>query len=382
MKPATKSIANQPSWVIRSDQVELAVTKLGGHMAPVTFYRDSRSPIHPYYISPWQGEGLKIGEPVLVPLRGDFFCMPFGAPSAHQGRRHVCHGEPATRSWTLAGAAKRDGTTTITLRMKTTNMPGRVTKRLTLADGQNVVYVQHVLEGYSEITPLGHHATLAMPEEPRTVHIATSPFSLGMTYPVPPGDAGAGEYYTIAVAKRFTELSRVPLRLKDHPYGSFADLPDRKGHCDLLAVFHKPGLFPAWTTATFEEEGFLWFSLKDPRTLPSLIMWVENHGRHGSPWLGRNNCLGLEDVCGYFATGMADSARPNVINKAGIPTTLKLSPKRPTVVNYIEGVVKVPRGFDRVKAVRFAKGRVTFLSASGKRATAPVNHDFLCTGKT
>jgi len=46
----------QPSWVIQSDQVELAITEIGGHMAPVTFYRKDPSPVQPYHISPWQGE--------------------------------------------------------------------------------------------------------------------------------------------------------------------------------------------------------------------------------------------------------------------------------------------------------------------------------------
>ena len=73
-----KTIVSQPSWVIRTSDVELAVTQLGGHMAPVTFHRRSAAPVQPYYISPWQGERLKIDEPVLVPLRGDFFCLPFG----------------------------------------------------------------------------------------------------------------------------------------------------------------------------------------------------------------------------------------------------------------------------------------------------------------
>jgi hypothetical protein len=380
MKPTVKTIAAQPSWVVRSETVELAVTQLGGHMAPVMFYRDTGRPVQPYYISPWQEEGLEIPDPVLVPLRGDFFCLPFGAPSVYRGRRHVCHGEAATKKWTFAGLEKRGGTTTLTLTMRTSNIPGRLTKRLSLIDGQNVVYSRHVIEGHSGEFPLGHHATLAMPDEPRTVRIATSPYRLAMTYPVPPGDPAIGEYYSIEVARTFRDLSRVPLRYKDQPFGSFADLPDRKGHCDLVAVFRRPGPLPAWTAATFEKQGFLWFSLKDAAVLPCLMFWVENRGRHTPPWNGRNNCLGLEDVRGFFATGLADSARLNVIRGAGFPTTARLSPKRPTTVNYIQGVVKVPPGFGRVKTVRFGKGEVTFVSARGKCVATKVSYGFLRSG--
>ena len=75
MKAIVKTIASQPSWVIRNSDVELAVTQLGGHMGPVKFYRRSRSPVQPYYISPWQGQDCQIDEAVLVPLRGDPFCL-------------------------------------------------------------------------------------------------------------------------------------------------------------------------------------------------------------------------------------------------------------------------------------------------------------------
>src|SRR5947208_15940031 len=48
-----RTLHSQPSFVIGTKQVELAVTQLGGHMAPVTFFRDTAQPVRPYYISPW-----------------------------------------------------------------------------------------------------------------------------------------------------------------------------------------------------------------------------------------------------------------------------------------------------------------------------------------
>lgn len=380
MKPVVKTIASQPSWVIRNDAVELSVTQLGGHMSPVTFYRSAGLPVQPYYISPWQDEGLDIDEPVLVPLRGDFFCMPFGAGSTHRGQSHVSHGESATKKWSFAGLEKKGAVTTLSLSMKTTAIPGKTTKNLSLVDGQNVVYSQHVLEGYAGKFPLGHHATLAMPEDPKTVHLATSSYRFGRTYPVPPGNPAAGEYYSVDPGKTFDDLTRVPMSWKDPAYGNFLDMPDRKGFVDLAAVFHEVSSRPAWTTAVFEKQEFLWFSLKDSRMLPSLIFWVENHGRHTEPWGGRNNCLGLEDVCAYFAMGLADSVKTNSLNREGVVTAVELTPKLPTRVNYIQGVVRVPRGFLRVREVHFAPGSVTFLSVTGKRVAAAVNHEFITTG--
>ena len=73
--------------------------------------------------------------------------------------------------------------------------------------------------------------------------------------------------------------------------------------------------------------------------------------------------------------------RANVLSKDGIATAVKLSPKRPTAVNYIQGVVKVPRGFARVASARFAPGKVTFTSVTGAKVAVPVKHEFLRTGE-
>jgi hypothetical protein len=72
-------VASQPCWVIENGTVRLAVTQIGAQMAPVTFFLNSDRTIEPYCVSPWQGEGLRLDPPVLVPLRGDFFCLPFGS---------------------------------------------------------------------------------------------------------------------------------------------------------------------------------------------------------------------------------------------------------------------------------------------------------------
>jgi len=125
----------------------------------------------------------------------------------------------------------------------------------------------------------------------------------------------------------------------------------------------------------------VWFSLKDPAVLNSTVFWMEYHGRHGHPWNGRNNCLGLEDVTAFFADGLAASAKENSLNKEGVDTTVALSADKPTAVNYIQGVVKIPAGFENVKTLEFAPGQVTFISTTGNRVIAPVRHEFLKTGK-
>lgn len=384
-KGTMKTIHSQPSWVIQNRDVALAITRQGGHMAPVTFYRQSDHPVQPYHISPWQDEKLKLDVPVLVTLRGDFFCMPFGGNAdPYQGEKHPPHGETAGSEWTHVGTGTTGPVTTLTLTLETKARPGKVTKQLSLVEGENVVYSRHVIEGFAGKTPLGHHATLAVPEKEGSLRIATSPFRLGMTNPGVFSDPKQGEYQSFEIGKRFTDLRKVPLLWKGAPDADVTRLPARFGFADLLLLASEPAEKlngPAWTTATNTEQGYLWFSLKDPSVLASTVMWIENHGRHGSPWSGRNRCLGLEDVTAFFADGLVPSTRPNVLTEAGIPTALELSKDHPTAVNYIQGVAKIPAGFDVVKTVRFTPGHATFVSESGKEVTVPVRHEFLKSGK-
>ncbi|MFN9943560.1 MAG: hypothetical protein ACK56I_29215, partial [bacterium] len=104
----TKTIHQQPSYTVQSPQVDLAITETGGHMSPVTFYRDTEKPIQPYYVSPWQDEpASEMPVPVLVPLRGDFFCMPFGGNNESVGNeKHPPHGEIAGAKWKSLGIQK------------------------------------------------------------------------------------------------------------------------------------------------------------------------------------------------------------------------------------------------------------------------------------
>ncbi|HNY28665.1 MAG TPA: hypothetical protein PLA90_18620 [Candidatus Sumerlaeota bacterium] len=382
----TETCASQPCWVLQNDAVRLAITRKGAQMSPVTFGLNSGQTIQPYYVSPWQDEGLKLDPPVLVSLRGDFFCLPFGGNGEpYEGMKFLPHGEPAGGAWALVESKKTGAVSTLKLALQTQVPKGQITKTLFLVEGQNAIYSQERLEGYSLKTSIGHHAILAVPEKEGSIRIATSKFQFGMTSPVLFSDPAKREYQSFAIGQKFDSLSEVPLAWKDSKPADCTSFPARTGFADLLAVFsEKAEKLPeqlAWTTATNQEGGYLWFSLRDPRVLPTTVFWVENHGRHGEPWNGRNRCLGLEDVCSYLNEGMPVSAQPNEINKAGIPTAIELTPDRPTFVNYIQGVAKIPADFQVVKDVEFGKGEVTFVSVTDKRVTVPVNFEFVRTGQ-
>jgi len=107
---------------------------------------------------------------------------------------------------------------------------------------------------------------------------------------------------------------------------------------------------------------------------------MDNGGRWDEPFNGRNLALGLEEVCGFLARGFAESRSENYLNRLGVPTSLRLNPSKPTEVRLIQGVVRVPDGFDEVADVRVEEDGVTFLSLSGKEAMAQVSTSFLRDG--
>ena len=374
---------SQVGWRLKTSTVDLFITENGGHMAPVKFCIDTGCPIQPYYISPWQNEGLAdLPDPVLVPLRGDFFCMPFGGNAeAVNGEKHTGHGEVSSSKWSFVDEQREGAVATLRLRLETNVRKGRVTKRIHLVDGHNAVYITHALEGYAGAMPIGHHCTLAVPADEGSLRIAVSTFELGMTCPVIFSDPANGDYQSLAVNKAFTDLTKVPTNWQETPTADCSIFPARTGFTDLIQLFRKPSPEPAWTAATCQKEGYLWFSLKDAAVLPGTVFWMSNRGRHGWPWNGRNRCLGLEENCAYFAEGLGPSIRDNAINAKGFPTAITLSPTSETVVTFIEGAVKIPDGFENVKTARFAPGQVTFVSTTGKEVTVGVDHGFLKTGK-
>lgn len=369
---------------LHSDTVQLAVTAIGGHQAPVTFFPHSDAPIRPYYVSPWQDEpASEMPVPVLVPLRGDFFCMPFGGNgTAYRGEEHPPHGEVAGSRWQLEGKSHSGGVQRLDLSLRTTVRNGEVRKSILLRDGESVIYSTHQISGFSGETSLGHHATLAMPDEEGSVRIATSKIQFGMTCPGIFSNPLSREYQRLLPGARWESLTKVPQAWKGTGDADLTRMPGTQGFADLVQIFpaQPPAGQPAWVTATFAEQGFLWFSMKDPQILTSTVFWMENRGRHGHPWNGRNNCLGLEDVTAFFAEGIADSASENVLRKAGVRTSLALSQQQPLQVHYVQGVVRIPREFDVVQNVTFGDDNATFHSESGVSVSTQVRFGYVFTG--
>jgi len=370
-------IHGQPSWRFASDRVEAAITRLGGHLAPVRF-RLPHGVVQPFSIAPWAEEKTGSELPALLKsLRGDFFCAPFGGnEKAYRGERHPPHGETANAPWKLESIKKSKAETELHLSLGTKVRPGRVDKTLRLRRGETAVYCRHVLSNMSGRMSLGHHAMLKFPGAAGSGLVATSPISFAQVLPVAFEKPAGRGYSSLKAGALFSRLDQVPAL-----DGTVADLsryPARRGFDDLAMVVHEATPDFAWTAVTFPAQRYVWFALKDPRVLRSTVLWISNGGRHYPPWKGRHvNVMGLEDVTAYFHLGLAESARPNPIGRRGTATCVSLKSGAPLTVNYIMAVAAIPGKWGRVKTITPGPHGVTLHPDKGRAVRVSLDPGFL-----
>jgi hypothetical protein len=372
------TILGQPSWRLASTDIEAHVTRVGGHLGPVTFDRQ-HSRIQPFSVAPWHKETLPPSLPPMIRvLRGDFFCAPFGGNQiAYKGERHPPHGETANAAWTFKSLSRDEQAVTLHVSLQTKIRRGRVDKIITLKEGHPVLYCRHVLSGMSGPMNLGHHAMIAFPAPEASGRLSTSPFVHGQVYPGLFEDPAKSGYSCLKPGAIFTNLAEVPMA-----DGSTADLtrfPARAGFEDLVMLVTDRSRELAWNAVTFPKQRYVWFALRNPQSLAETVLWISNRGRHYPPWSGRHGpVMGIEDLTSYF--GLAESVAKNPISALGHPTFVRLNKNKPTTINYVMGCVKIPARFDVVNNIEFSGEDTLVLSAnSGMALKARVDSRYLQT---
>ncbi len=364
-----RTINGSPSHVLSTPEVELAVTATAGHLAPVTFHLPSGD-FSPYSVSPWTpDEAGSALPPLLVHLRGDFLCLPFGGQDAGPP-----HGDVANAAWALKSSGPRhmtmdqSGKDTGSARdqdhLGRARPPCRL-RRAHRARARRTVELRHA----SDPRSLGRARR-------RSARLG-GPFRWGSVYHKEFSDPASGESGALRPGARFTDLSKVPA--KD---GTLADLtryPARKGNDDLVMMVSEPETEArpfGWSAVCFP--GKIWFALKNVADFPATLFWISNGGRPGAPWNSRHlGRLGVEEVCSHFCDGVTD-ARKDLLASEGIPTSRAFRAKETVRLPVIQGAVAVPSDFGKVASIAAdGPSHIRITGESGQTVRPPVNWKFL-----
>lgn len=377
-------VRGQDSLLLTARSVELAISLTGGMLGPVTFFPEDIVPIAPYAVAPWAEEVVPADlPPMLRALRGDWFCSAFGGNERpFRGRQLPPHGESANGVWSELAGGTSDAGCWAKLGVDMPLQGGRCEATTALLNGQPIIYQRHDLSALEAPLNPGHHATLAFPDVTgagvlsfsRSVHART--FFEPTELPVNRG------YSWLKPDAQIADLRAVPCI--DGTSTDLCSYPARRGFEDIAIVCADPQLPLAWSAATFPDQGFAWFALRDPKLLASTLLWFSNGGRHFPPWDGRHvNVLGIEDITGYFHVGLAASCEANALSARGIRTSLEPDRAGRLSIPYIQGVARVPAGFDRVAAIEPRQGSdaIQIRAESGIAVELPCDVDFIRTGR-
>ncbi len=368
------------SFQLKSDCVELSVTRTAGMLAPVIF-RSGGSEFSPYALAPWQPDELDSSLPDLLRyLRGDFFCLPFGPQDNDEP-----HGDTANAEWSLL----KQGEDFLHLAIEPGDVGGRVEKILRLKTGHAAIYCEHCISGVEGRFSYGSHPILDFSGlEEGQGRVTTSPFRWGSVNPGLFSDPANDEYQALVPGAEFTSLRKVPLATEPPSSSSqvaaagTTDLtryPAREGFEDLVMLVNEAASEEqpfAWTAAVLD--GYLWFSLKNPADFPATLFWISNGGRRGAPWDGRHlGRLGLEEVCSHFADNVT-SSREDKLSGDNIPTTRSFSMDEVVSLRIVQAVTSIPSDFGAVSSiVPSGPEGVIITSDSGTTVKAAVDWSFV-----
>lgn len=370
-------VAGEPTYRVEMDSVVFCVTVTGAQVGPVLFQLPSGT-IQPFQVAPWAGEASSRAlDPMLRVLRGDFFCLPFGEnKSPMEGERFRPHGETANENWSFVNLAASKYEAALELNLDLKVRPGRVSKTIAARAGERVIYQTTRISEMSGPMCYGHHAMLRLPESEGSGFVSVSPFVRGQVLPREFEHPEEEGYQSLQPGAMFDTLSAVE-RLD----GSVADLsryPAREGFEDLVMVCGDPQSNFAWSAVAVPGEGYVWFGLKDRRTLPSTVLWHSNGGRHYAPWNGRHRgVLGVEEVCANFHLGLAESVTPNPVSDDGIPTCYDFRPEETREIRYAMGVHPVGPDTGPVVKIDLVESGARLRFENGSETVAPLDPEFL-----
>ena len=377
MTPFTTVHFGRPSFTIGNSGVQVFVSIQGGHCT--ASFTSGRTSFSPYFVAPWWRDAPFVElDPVLQGLRGDFFCLPFGAnPDPVGGVRYPIHGRTANECWNFVRVSETPEAKDLVLSMDLTPDKGTVRKEITLREREPVIYTRDVVEGFGGRAPIGHHPNIQCADGTATAIIDISPFVTGFTAPVPLGTPENKGYSMLQPGAEFKDLRKAPTQ-----FGGTVDLssyPIPRGYEDGVLLINDPSNDFVFTALTEREKGFLYFHLKDPKVLAETLLWMPLGGNFTPPFNGRvNSVIGLEEVTGNFFYGRKASIEANMISNRGYPTFREFSESTPAEIKLIAGAVPVDKSFKGVSdIIRKTDSEIRIVGRGGERIDVPCRTDFL-----
>ena len=225
--------------------------------------------------------------------------------------------------------------------------------------------------GGSGHLPIAHHAMIHVPGG---AQLSFSPRQFGVTPTTPPeSDATLGRSI-LAYPQTFDSLAHV--RSADGHIVDASVYPFAHQHEDIVVLAGSADQSIGWSAALAQQDGFLFFAIKDATVLPETILWMSNGGRYYSPWSSRHTgVLGLEEAATSCHANheFSSDARPS---DYGLATGLSLDPSGTRNIRYCCGAIPAPAGWTRVTDIHIEADTLILQDSGGEEQSIPFDGSF------
>jgi hypothetical protein len=376
------TFAGQPATLLSNDKLQVTVMTQGGAIASVVLADDAqkRSPM-------WLGGAARPGAS-FSGILGHFVAVDgFGQPSAEERAAGLPqHGEAHTIKMAVT-SSKEDGGTALSLTGKLPIVQENFTRTFHIVPGENVVYVDSVLEnlmGFDRPVNWAEHATVQAPfvkpgvasvglsgsraqTRPSTITPmvpavsgsatesgqgqqragqASGPAQVGPGAGGPAGGGGRGTPPRLANGVDFTWPMAPGADGKPVDMTTFPDNPPQGDH---VAVLLDPTRKLEWVATVNTEQGMIYGYLFRREDYPWIQMWGNYPSIDG------------------LVKGMEFSTQPYDINKStvvdagpvfGTPTYRWLRAKGKLETHFLFYYAHIPAGFKKIDDVRLENKQI------------------------
>jgi len=345
---------------IRSGNHRVVIDLNVGHIRSF----DTGGHSQPLHSAPWTHEHFALTQEIPAVdryLSGDFFCLPFGANTSAVPP----HGWTANSEWKVLSKNIEDNSSELRLQLVKTSSGAVVEKHLKITSRAPLIYQRHLINGGEGQFPLAHHTMTSMKQGGR-IFFSPKLFAVTPENPIVEGR------HLLRYPAQSHDLNRFPSVENNNIDLSF--YPTKTGHEDFIILIDKPNESLAWTAIIRSYEKDIFFVLKDPRVLPTSMLWFSNGGRLDAPWNGRHTgVLGIED--GY--PGSYVGARGlHMMRHANIEAYISLAPQETKCIKHIIGCVPCPENWQTITGISVRGNKLIIKEKEGKYLLLDIDPTF------